>query len=63
MAQSKGLSKGTSEDKLIESTDSDNKSSASTISDKSVQSTNPSNIQSTNNDASDNKSKSQSYER
>ena len=40
----------------MESTNSDNKSSGSTTSGKSVQSTNPSNIQTTNNDANDNKS-------
>ena len=57
MARSTALSKGTSENKSIESADSDNKSSYSITSDKSVQSTNPSNIQTTNNDASDNKSK------
>ena len=45
---------------MIESTDSCNKSSGSTTSDKSVQSTSTSNIQTTNNDAADNKSKSQS---
>ena len=63
MAQRKALSKGTSENKSIESTDLDNESSSSTTLDKSVQSTNPSNIQHTNNDASENKSKSQPYER
>ena len=54
MAQSKALSKDTSKSNLIESTDSGNKSSGSTNSDKTFQSTNPSNIQITNNDASDN---------
>ena len=44
MARSKALSKGTSKNKLIESTNSDNQSSGSTTSDKSVQSTNPNNI-------------------
>ena len=63
MARSKALSKGTPRNKLIKSTNSDNKSSDSTTSDKSVQSTNPSNIQTINNDVSENKSKSQSYER
>ena len=62
MAQSKALSKGTSKYKSIESTNLDNKSSGSTNSDKSVQSTNPSNILTTNNDAYDNKNK-QSYKR
>ena len=38
------------QNKLIESTNSDNKSSGSTTSDKSVQSTNPSNICTTTND-------------
>ena len=55
MARSKALSKGTPQNKSI---DSDNKSSGSTTSDKSVQSTNPSNIRTTNKYASDNKSKS-----
>ena len=66
MAQRKALSKGTSENKyikLIKSTNSDKESRGPTTSDKSVQSTNPSNIQTTNNDASDNKSKSLSYGR
>ena len=58
MVCSKALSKGTSKNISIESTDSDNKSSGSTTSDKCVQSTNVSNIQTTYNDASDNKSKS-----
>ena len=58
MAQTKALSKGTSKNKSIKSTDSDNKSSASTTSDKSIQSTKPSNIQTTINDAPDNKCKS-----
>ena len=44
MAQSKAPSKGTYKNKLIESTNSDNKSSGPTISDKSVQSTSTSNI-------------------
>ena len=60
MAQSKALSKGTPKNKLIKSTDSDNKSSGSTISDKSVQSTSTSNFQTTNNNAADDKSTSQS---
>ena len=60
MAQSKALSKGTSKYKSIESTNSDNKSSGSTTSNKSVQSTSTSNIQTTNNDATGDKSKSQS---
>ena len=55
MARSKNLSKGTSENKLIESTNSDNNSSISTTSDKCVQSTNASNIQTTNIDATDKK--------
>ena len=59
MAWSKALSKGTPENKSIESTDSDNKSSGSTTSDKSVQSTSTSNIWTTQNDTDDNKSKSQ----
>ena len=63
MAQSKALSKGTSKNKSIESTVSDEESSDSTTSDKSVQPTNPSNIGTTNNDASDNKSKSLSNRR
>ena len=63
MAQSKALSKGTPQNKSIESTDSDNKPSGSTISDKSVQSTSTSNIWTTNNNAADNKSKSQSNQR
>ena len=61
MTQSKALSKGTSKNKsfqLIESANSDNESSVSTTSDKSIQSINPSNIQTTNYDAYDNKSKS-----
>ena len=57
MARSKALSKGTPQNKSI---DSDNKSSGSTTSDKSVQSTSTSNIQSTNNNAADEKSKFQS---
>ena len=44
MAQNKALSKGTFKNKSIESNNSDNKSSGLTTSDKSVQSTNPSNI-------------------
>ena len=63
MAQSKALSKGTPKNISIESTDSDNKSSGSSTSDKSVQSTSTSNIQTTNNDAADDRSKSQSNER
>ena len=63
MAQSKDLSKGTSKYKSFESTNSDNKSSGTTTSDKSVQSTNPSNIWSTNNDAYDNKIEYLSNER
>ena len=58
MVRSKALSKGTSKYKLIESTNLDNKSSGSTISDKSVQSTNTSNIYTTNNGAYDNKRES-----
>ena len=58
MAQTKALSKGTSKHKSIESTNLDNKSSGSTNSDKSVQSTNPRNCCTTNNDAYDNKNKS-----
>ena len=58
MAQSKALSKGTSENKFIASTNSDNESSGSSTSDKSVQSTSLRNIQTTNNDASDNNSES-----
>ena len=54
MAQSKALSKGTPQNKSI---DSDNKSSGSTTSDKSVQSTSTSNIRSTNNNTADDKSK------
>ena len=52
MIQSKVLSKGSSENKSIKSTNSDNKSSGSTTSDKYVQLTNPSNIQTSNYDAS-----------
>ena len=63
MAQSKTLSKVSSYNKSIESTDSDNKSSGSTTSDKSVQSTSTSNIQTTNNNAADDKSKAQSKRR
>ena len=58
MAQTNALSKGTSKNKSIESTTPYNESSGSIIWDKSVQSTNPSSIQTTDNDASDNKSKS-----
>ena len=58
MAQSKALSKGKSKIKSMESADSDNESSYSTTSDKYVQSTNATNIQTTNNDAADGKSKS-----
>ena len=58
MARSKARSKVTSKYKLIESTNSDNKISGSITSFKSVQSTNPSNIPTTNNDAYDNKSES-----
>ena len=49
--------------KLIKSTNSDNKSSGSTTTDKPVQSTSTSNIQSTNNNATDDKSKFQSNQR
>ena len=62
MAQSKALSKGISKNKSIESTYSDNKSSGSTISDNVYSKTEPGDIPTTNNDASDNKNKSQSYE-
>ena len=55
MAQSKALSKGTPQNKSI---DSDNKSSGSTTSDKSVQSASTSNIWTTYNDAYDHKSES-----
>ena len=57
MARSKVLSKGTTQNKSIKSTDSNNKSSGSTTSDKPVQSTSTSNISSTNNNAADDKSK------
>ena len=60
MSWSKALSKGLPKNKLIESTDSDNKSSGSTTSEKFVQSTSTNNIWTTNNDAADDKSKSQS---
>ena len=63
MAQSKALSKGTPQNKLIESTNSDDKSSGLTTLDKSVQSTNTSNIQSTNNNAADDKCNFQSNQR
>ena len=62
MAQSKALSKGTPEQKSIESTNSDNKSSGSATLDKFVLSTSTSNIWTTNNDAVDDKNKSQSNE-
>ena len=55
---SKALSKGTPQNK-IKSPVSDNKSSASTTSDKSVQTTSTSNIWSTNINAADDTSKSQ----
>ena len=55
MAWSKALSQGTPQNKLIESTDSYNKSSGLTTSDKSVQSTSTSNIRSTKNNAADDK--------
>ena len=55
MAQSKNLLKGTPRNKSVELTNSDNNSSGSTTSDKSVQSTNQSNISTTNIDAADNK--------
>ena len=58
MAQSKNLSKSKSRNKLIESTDSDHDSSCATTKDKSVQSTNASNIVTTNNETADNKSES-----
>ena len=58
MAQSKAMSKGTPQNKLIKSTNSDNKSSGSTTSNKSVQSTSTSNIWCTNNKGADDKSKS-----
>ena len=63
MAQSKALSKGSPQNKLIESTYSENKSSGSITSDKSVQSTSTSNTRSTNNNAADDKSKFQSNRR
>ena len=63
MAKSKPLSKGESKNKSIQSTNSDNDSSGSTTSDKSIQSTIPSNIWTTNNDAYDNKIESLSNER
>ena len=62
MAQSKALSKSSPKNKSIKPTDSCNKSSDSNTSDESVQSTSTSNIQTTNNDASDDKSKYQSLE-
>ena len=58
MAQSKNLSKGASKNKSIESTNTDNNSSCSTTLDKSVQSTNLSNIVTTYIDTANNKSKS-----
>ena len=58
MAWNKAQSKSTSKNKWMESTDSDNEASGSTTSDKSFQSTNASNIWTTNNDAYDNKSES-----
>ena len=54
MVRSKSLSKGTSENKSIESVDSDIKTSGSTTSDKSVQSTSPTNSRTTIHDSSDN---------
>ena len=60
MARSKSLSKGTSKNQSIESVDFDIKTSGSTTSNKSVQSANVSNSQTTVHDSSDNnKSKSQ----
>ena len=63
MAQSKALSKATPQNKLIKSTNSDNKSSVSTTLDKSVQSTSTSNIRTTTNNAADVKSQFQSNQR
>ena len=54
MARSKSLSKGTSENKPIESVDSDIKTSGLTTSDKLGQSTSPTYILTANNDAYDN---------
>ena len=54
MARSKSLSKGASEKKSIESVDSDFKTRGSTTSDKSVQSTSPTNSRTTNNYSDDN---------
>ena len=58
MAWSKTLSKGTSKNKSIESTNSNNNLSGAITTDKSVQSTNAGNILTTNNEAADNKSTS-----
>ena len=63
MAQRKALSKGSSKNESIESTNSDDKSSGSTTLDKSIKFTSTSNMQTTNNDAADDKSKSQSKQR
>ena len=63
MAWSKNLSKSTSKNRSIESSDSDNDSSGSITSDKCFQSTNQSNIWTTNIYAADNKSKSLSNAR
>ena len=63
MAQGKAQSKATHQNKSIKSTDSDNKSSGTTTFDKSVQSTSTSNIQTTNSNAADGKSKFQSNQR
>ena len=63
MNRGKALSKGTSQNKLIISTNSDNKSSGSTTCNKSVQSTSTSNIQTTNNNTADDKSKFQLKQR
>ena len=54
MAQSKALSKGTPQNKSI---DSDNKSSGSTTSDRSVRLTSTNSFRTTNNDAADDTSK------
>ena len=59
MVQSKALSKGTSKNKSIQSTGSDNKSSGLITLDKSVQSTNPRKIRTTYNDSTENKSEFQ----
>ena len=63
MAQSRALSKGSPKNNSIESTNLDNISSGSTTSDKTVQSTSTSDIQTTNNNAADDKSKSQSNQK